>query len=202
MSNKNVTYKVVTHLAEVWILFALAMTLTSCSTTRQIKKCEKCLSLIDTTSKTIYKDSVTIKHDTVIKYITVEADTTIQVLVIECDSNGKATIKTSTKEKGNRSDLNTTLVDNVLNIKATCDKVIDSLQTVITNTLRTISKEEINTVFVPKLVEAKLTWWQKIKLNYGGYAIIAWIILILFFVGRKLLKQWLKMNVPLTGIKW
>jgi len=176
------------------LVFAiLAIALTSCGIQRQIKKCEKCLSLIDTTSKTIYKDSVTIKHDTVIKYITVEADTTIQVLVIECDSNGKATIKTSTKEKGNRSDLSTTLVDNVLNIKATCDKVIDSLQTVITNTLRTISKEEINTVFVPKLVEAKLTWWQKIKIRFGGWA----FVIIAIYIGYKGLKVYYKVNTPM-----
>jgi hypothetical protein len=176
-----------------WIFAILAIALTSCSTTRQIKKCEKCLSLIDTTSKTIYKDSVTIKHDTVIKYITVEADTTIQVLVIECDSNGKATIKTSTKEKGNRSDLSTTLVDNVLNIKATCDKVIDSLQTVITNTLRTISKEEINTVFVPKLVEANLNWWQKIKIRFGGWA----FLIIAIYIAYKGLKTYYKVNTPM-----
>jgi hypothetical protein len=174
-------------------LLILSVLFASCSTTRQIKKCEKCLSLIDTTSKTIYKDSVTIKHDTVIKYITVEADTTIQVLVIECDSNGKATIKTSTKEKGNRSDLSTTLVDNVLNIKATCDKVIDSLQTVITNTLRTISKEEINTVFVPKLVEAKLTWWQKIKIRFGGWA----FLIIAIYITYKGLKSYYKVNTPM-----
>jgi len=176
------------------LVFAiLAIALTSCSTSRQIKKCEKCLSLIDTTSKTIYKDTVTIKHDTVIKYITVEADTTIQVLVIECDSNGKATIKTSTKEKGNRSDLSTTLVDNVLNIKATCDKVIDSLQTVITNTLRTISKEEINTVFVPKLVEPNLNWWEKMKIRFGGWA----FLIIAIYIGYKSLKSYYKVNTPM-----
>jgi len=178
---------------QVLTLLLISLVITSCSTTRQIKKCEKCLSLIDTTSKTIYKDSVTIKHDTVIKYITVEADTTIQVLVIECDSNGKATIKTSTKEKGNRSDLSTTLADNVLNIKATCDKVIDSLQTVITNTLRTISKEEINTVFVPKLVEANLNWWQKIKIRFGGWA----FLIIAIHITYKGLKTYYKVNTPM-----
>jgi hypothetical protein len=126
------------------LVFAiLAIALTSCGIQRQIKKCEKCLSLIDTTSKTIYKDSVTIKHDTVIKYITVEADTTIQVLVIECDSNGKATIKTSTKEKGNRSDLSLQLKDNRLVAVSTCDKVVDSLELVISNTQKFRSEMKI-----------------------------------------------------------
>ena len=167
--------------------------LCSCSPTRQIKKCQACYSLLDTSSTTVIKDSIAITFDTIVHVVEVKADTTIQIIEIVCDSTGTATIKTSTTKKGNRSDLSTSLSNNVLSIKATCDKVVDSLQLVITNKERHRKETSVNTVFVPKLVEAKLTWWQKIKIRYGGWA----FLLIGLFVGYKALSIYYKTNTPM-----
>ena len=199
MSNKHVTYKVVTHLAEVWILFALTMTLTSCSMNKRIAKCKELIVQVTDTITQTNTEIVTVENFVDVPYY-IPADTSAWVkALIECDSLGKATIKSIEKNNGKRTTINTKLKDNVFT--TTCDS--DSLKGVIKALQTSTNKvsKELKTVVQP-CPENKLSWWQKIKLNYGGYAIIAWIILILFFVGRKLLKQWLKMNVPLTGIKW
>jgi hypothetical protein len=176
-----------------WIFAILAIALASCGTQRQIKKCQMCYSLLDTTSSVHIKDSIAITFDTIVHVVEVKADTTIQIIEIVCDSTGTATIKTSTTKKGNRSDLITSLSNNVLSIKATCDAVVDSLQLVITNTERHRSETSVNTVFVPKLVEAKLTWWQKIKIRFGGWA----FLLIGLYIGYKALSIYYKTNTPM-----
>jgi hypothetical protein len=167
--------------------------LASCSPTRTIKKCEKCFSLIDTSTTTRIIDSTFITYDTVTHVVEVSADTTIQIIEIVCDSTGKATIKSVEKSKGNRSDLNTSLSNNTLTIKGTCDKVIDSLQLVITNTERHRSETTTNIVKVPIAVEAKLNWWQKIKIRFGGWA----FILIAIYATYKGLKTYYKVNTPM-----
>jgi hypothetical protein len=171
----------------------LISALFSCSTSRQIKKCEKCFTLLDTTSSISIKDSIAIVYDTVDYVYTVNADTTIQYLLIECDTLGKASIKTSEKKKGIRSDLSLQLKDNRLVAVSTCDKVVDSLKLVISNTQKFRSETTSNTVFVPKLVEAKLTWWQKFKIRFGGWA----FLLIGLFVGYKALSIYYKANTPM-----
>jgi hypothetical protein len=171
----------------------LISTLFSCSTTRQIKKCEKCFTLLDTTSSISIKDSIAIVYDTVDYVYTVIADTTIQYLLIECDTLGKASIKSSEKKKGIRSDLTLSLKDNRLVAVSTCDKVVDSLELVISNTQKFRSETTSNTVFVPNLVEAKLTWWQKIKIRFGGWA----FLIIAIYITYKGLKSYYKVNTPM-----
>jgi hypothetical protein len=171
----------------------LISALFSCSTSRQIKKCEKCFTLLDTTSSISIKDSIAIVYDTVDYVYTVNADTTIQYLLIECDTLGKASIKTSEKKKGIRSDLSLELKDNRLVAVSTCDRVVDSLQLVISNTQKFRSETTSNTVFVPKLVEAKLTWWEKVKIRFCGWA----FLLIGLFMGYKALSIYYKTNTPM-----
>jgi len=178
---------------QVLTALIISLVITSCSTTRQIKKCEKCFTLLDTTSSISIKDSIAIVYDTVDYVYTVNADTTIQYLLIECDSTGTASIKTSEKKKGNRSDLSLELKDNRLVAVSTCDKVVDSLELVISNTQKFRSETTSNTVFVPKLVEAKLTWWQKIKIRFGGWA----FLIIALYIGYKGLKTYYKVNTPM-----
>ena len=178
---------------KLWLLVLWVMAITSCSTSRQIKKCEKCFTLLDTTSSISIKDSIVIVYDTVDYVYTVNADTTIQYLLIECDSTGTASIKTSEKKKGNRSDLSLQLKDNRLVAVSTCDKVVDSLQLVISNTERHRSETNNNFVKVPVLVEAKLTWWQKIKIRFGGWA----FLIIALYIGYKGLKTYYKVNSPM-----
>ena len=178
---------------KLWLLVLWVMAVTSCSTTRQTKKCEKCFSLIDTSTTTIIKDSIAIVYDTVDYIYTVNADTTIQYLLIECDTFGKASIKTSEKKKGIRSDLSLSLTDNRLVAVSTCDKVVDSLQLVISKTERHRSETNNNYVKVPVVVEAKLTWWQKVKIRFGGLA----FLIIAIYIAYKALKTYYKVNTPM-----
>ena len=190
--------KKILPIIEVWLLFLIVISLTSCGTQRKIKKCEKCFNTYSDTNVVI-KDSTHISFDTITHVIEVPADTSIQIIQIVCDSSGNASIKTSTTTNGNRnrSRINTSLINNELTIQATCKMYVDSIQ--ILNKTIDRQRSKVNTVFVPKLVETKLTWWQKFKINYGGYAIVGWLLIILFFIGRKFLKAWIKANVPFTG---
>ena len=174
----------------------LISALFSCSTSRQIKKCEKCFNQFSDTSIVI-KDSLSITFDTITYFVKVPADTSIQIIKIVCDSTGKATIVNKNTTNGNRSGLKSSIKDNTLTIQATCLTYLDSIKTL--NTTINKFKSEQSTVFVPKIVEANLNWWEKMKINFGGYAIIGWIILILFFIGRKFLKAWIKSNIPFSG---
>ena len=181
---------------QVLIVLLISIVLASCSTSRQIKKCEKCFNQFSDTSIVI-KDSLSITFDTITYYVKVPADTSIQIIKIVCDSTGKATIVNKNTTNGNRSVLNSSLKNNTLTIQATCLAYLDSIQTL--NTTINKFKSEQSTVFVPKLVKNKLSWWAKFKINFGGYAIIGWIVLILFFISRKFLKAWIKANIPFTG---
>ena len=180
---------------QVLIVLLISLSLASCSTSRQIKKCEKCFNKFSDTSVVI-KDSLSITFDTITYYVKVPADTSIQIIKIVCDSSGKATIVNKNTTNGNRSVLSSSIKNNTLTIQATCLGYLDSIKTLNTTINKFKSKQ--STVFVPKLVENKLSWWQKFKINYGGYAIIGWLLLILFFIGRKFLKAWIKANVPFT----
>jgi len=182
------------------ILLLISIAFYSCSPTKAIKKCQKCFSLIDTSTTTRIIDSTFITYDTVTHVVEVSADTTIQIIEIVCDSSGNATIKTSTTKKGNRSDLSTSLSNNVLSIQATCDKVVDSLQLIITNKERHRTETTTNTAKFPVIVEAKLKWWDRLKINWGGYAIgftlFVWL-LILIYGGYKALSTYYKVNTPM-----
>jgi hypothetical protein len=173
-----------------WIFAILAIALASCGTQRQIKKCQKCYELLPT-AKTEIKDSTHITYDTSYHVIEVPADTSIQIIQIVCDSTGNATIKTSNTTQGNRSRLSTSLANNTLTIQATCNEFIDSIQTLN----KTISKyrSETNTIFVPKLIEKELTWWQKFKIKWGGWA----FLLIAIYGTYKGLKTYYKVNTPM-----
>jgi len=171
-------------------LLILSVLFASCSTTRQIKKCEKCFELLDT-SKVVITDTVYIKQDTITKYIELPADTSIQIIKIVCDSTGKATIVNKTTTNGNRSVLNSSIKDNTLTIQATCLAYLDSIKTL--NTTINKFKSEQSTVFVPKLVEANLNWWEKVKIRFGGWA----FLIIAIYIAYKGLKTYYKVNTPM-----
>ena len=168
----------------------LISTLFSCSTTRQIKKCEKCFNQFSDTSIVI-KDSLSITFDTITYYVKVPADTSIQIIKIVCDSTGKATIVNKTTTNGNRSVLNSSLKDNTLTIQATCLAYLDSIKTL--NTTINKFKSEQSTVFVPKLVEPNLNWWEKVKIQFGGWA----FLIIAIYITYKGLKTYYKVNTPM-----
>jgi hypothetical protein len=173
------------------ILFViLAIALTSCGTQRQIKKCEKCFNQFSDTSVVI-KDSLSITFDTITYYVKVPADTSIQIIKIVCDSTGKATIVNKTTTNGNRSILNSSIKDNTLTIQATCLAYLDSIKTL--NTTINKFKSEQSTVFVPKLVEPNLIWWEKVKIQFGGWA----FLIIAIYITYKGLKTYYKVNTPM-----
>jgi hypothetical protein len=123
--------------------------------------------------------------------VKVPADTSIQIIKIVCDSTGKATIINKNITNGNRSVLNSSLKDNTLTIQATCLAYLDSIKTL--NTTINKFKSEQSTVFVPKLVEANLNWWEKVKIRFGGWA----FLLIGLFMGYKALSIYYKTNTPM-----
>jgi hypothetical protein len=173
------------------LVFAiLAIALASCGTQRQLKKCEKCFNQFSDTSIVI-KDSLSITFDTVTYFVRIPADTSIQIIKIVCDSTGKATIVNKTTTNGNRSVLTSSIKDNTLTIQATCLAYLDSIKTL--NTTINKFKSEQSTVFVPKLIEAKLNWWQKIKIRFGGWA----FLIIALYIGYKGLKTYYKVNTPM-----
>ena len=175
---------------QVLTALIISLVITSCSTSRQIKKCEKCFNQFSDTSIVI-KDSLSITFDTITYYVKVPADTSIQIIKIVCDSTGKATIINKNITNGNRSVLNSSLKDNTLTIQATCLAYLDSIKTL--NTTINKFKSEQSTVFVPKLVEANLNWWQKIKIRFGGWA----FLIIALYIGYKGLKTYYKVNTPM-----
>ena len=175
---------------QVLIVLLISLSLASCSTSRQIKKCEKCFNQFTDTSVVI-KDSLSITFDTITYFVKVPADTSIQIIKIVCDSSGKATIVNKNTTNGNRSVLTSSIKDNTLTIQATCLAYLDSIKTL--NTTINKFKSEQTTVFVPKLVETKLTWWAKFKINYGGYAFAVIIVYIAF----KVVSYYAKSNNPI-----
>lgn len=181
------------NVINLWLYVSIVLLATSCGPQRQIKKCEKCILAYSDTTR-IIKDSTVILFDTLTHILEVPADTSIQVIVIECDSTGKASIKSSTTTNGSRSTINTTLNNNTLNIQATCKEYIDSLQIVNKEVNRL--RSETNTVFVPQLIEKKLTWWQRFKINWGGYA----FLIIGLAIGFKAISFWAKSNNPLVWL--
>lgn len=187
------------NLIEIWILTALVLFTTSCSVQKRIKKCQELLPQVtDTITQTQIE---TIKEETYIDvpyYIPADTSAWVKAL-IECDSLGRAKIKEIEKQNGKRSNINTTLKDNVFKTKCNCDAIKDSLQTVITNITK--KQSSTNTIVRP-CPQNKATWWQKTKQDFGGYAIILWIILILVLVGWRLLKAFIKANVPIKGLRW
>ena len=186
--------KKILPIIEVWLLFLIVISLTSCGTQRKIKNCEKCFNTYSDTNVVI-KDSISILFDTIVHKLEVPADTSIQIIQIVCDSTGNASIKTSTTTNGNRSRINTSLINNELTIQATCKSYIDSIQ--VLNKTIDRQRSKVNTVFVPKLVEKKLSWWQKFKINYGGYA----FALIGAYLGFTAVSLWAKSKNPLIWLK-
>lgn len=185
--------KKILPIIEVWLIVLVVIFLTSCGTQRKIKKCEKCFNAYSDTNVVI-KDSISILFDTIVYKLEVPADTSIQIIQIVCDSSGNASIKTSTTNNGNRSRITSNLINNELTIQATCKEYVDSIQ--ILNKTIDRQRSKVNTVFVPRLVEKKLSWWQKFKIDYGGYA----FALILGYLGFTAISLWAKSKNPLVWL--
>lgn len=174
-------------------LLLLGTSLYSCSSTRQIKKCERCFKKFADTA-TVIIDSVSISYDTIQHIVEVAADTTIEIVLIECDTLGNASISSISRTNGNRSNINTSLQNNQLTLTATCNAFIDSIE-ILNKKINTIKETTItNIVEVPTLVEAELNWWQKIKITYGGFA----FAFIALFLGYKGLSLYAKTSNPLA----
>lgn len=181
---------------KLWIFVAFVLTLTSCSMNKRIAKCKELIvQVTDTVTNTVVEVSEIETFVDIPYYIPADTSAWVKAL-IECDSLGQARIKELTQNKGNRSSVKASIKNNVLLAQSNCEAITDSLKAVIKNT--TTKKVETKTIVQP-CPENKLSWWAKFKLNYGGYAIIGWLLLVLFFISRKFLKAWIKANVPISG---
>jgi len=166
--------------------------LVSCGVQRQIKRCANCYSLLN--DNITVKDSISFSVDTVIEYVNVPADSSIQIIKIICDSLGNAHIKAKVTTQGTRSRLQTSLVNNEITVMASCLAFIDSIE-VLNSTIYRL-RSETNTVFVPKLFEKELSWWQRFKIRFGGWA----FGFIALFLGYRILSFYAKSNNPLVWV--
>lgn len=184
------------EIIKLWIFVATVLTLTSCSMNKRIAKCKDLIvQVTDTVTNTVVEVSEIETFVDIPYYITADTSAWVKAL-IECDSIGNARIKELTQNKGNRSSVKASIQNNVLTAQSNCEAITDSLKAVIKNT--TTTKLETKIVKQP-CPEHILSWWAKFKINFGGYAIIGWLVLILFFIGRKFLKAWIKANIPFSG---
>lgn len=171
------------------LIFLLPLFLIGCITQ------EKCLEryppeIVETeNTSTVVEETV---KDTLLK---TNADSSAWAkALLECDSLGNVRIKELQNQLGERSHVKTELKNNTFT--STC--VVDSSAVYFKwkeRNEKTVTVKE-KTVKVPFPVEAKLTWWDQFKINYGGYALGAWLAVILAVIIYIVLKVWGKFQLP------
>jgi len=185
------------------VIFLLIISLVvGCNTPKRIiKKASKWHVFNDTSTTTRIIDSTVITFDTITHVIEVSADTSYQILLIDCDSTGKASIRNSNTQQGNRSSINSTLSNNQLNIQATCKAFTDSIYA-LNKTIEKFKETHVSEVIKTPCPTLKLTKWQQIKIWYGGY----WLAVIIGYIGFKILSLYWNIPSPLSGVmsifKW
>lgn len=166
-------------------------------------------------SDTSSHSSTVINNRVDIDTITIPADTSafLQAL-FECDSNSQVIITKLINQIGSRSAIGVnTFQPNynkkaiVLSANCKCDSV--SIYHVMKASDTTSKNEVVITNNVPYPVPAENTWWEKFKISYGGYALGAWltvIILILLWLAWKIFKiatpQGAAISAAQTGLGW
>lgn len=134
------------------------------------------LTLVGCRARTVYlpaessRDSVYIE-----KLVPVElpADTTSLYALLECDEHGKVILRSLEQEKSKNSRL-TFLLDSMGKLQIT--SLIPAGKIYLPSVSSSSSQKEL----VPYPVEKEFTVWQKICIDYGGYA-FAYVLLTLAF---------------------
>lgn len=171
------------------LIFLLPLFLIGCITQ------EKCLERYP--PEIIQKDSSFSEVTTVVKDTTIyePADTSAWVkALLECDSLGQIRIIELQNQLGKKSKIKTELKNNTF--KSTC--IVDS--SAVYFTWKELHEKsgaiKETTVKVPFPVPAQLTWWEQFKIRYGGYALGAWLAIILAVIIYIVLKVWGKFQLP------
>lgn len=168
MEDKEIKYYVYTMLTLIGLLSLTAICMTSCSD-------KNFTELLSTRTDTVYvakKDSVNLKDSLVARQvINVRDSITIHdsvVIVQDEQGNIKERLIVRYRDRWHATQDNLTLQRLLAHYKASND------------ILRAIKKERIE---VPVPVERKLSRWQKIKMDVGGWAIGAMSTFLLAIVG-------------------
>jgi hypothetical protein len=167
---------------------------TSCRVTRL-----RCAELYpapppDTITTTIveYKERV---RDTVIYSTDDEAWFTA---LLQCDSSYQVAVSELTKANGKFAKVNQTITRNKNHLRLQFQCQCDSQAIYFTWRERDTTDRTAATIVknYPVPVPADLTWWQKFKITYGGYAIGTLSALLLVLIGGAVLKYYLKFQIP------
>lgn len=132
--------------------------------------------------------------------IFIPADTTAWVHALaECDSLGNVKLTNLQKQFGRRSEATVSVKDNV--IVARC--IIDSMSIYLKMKETYKSEASVTEREIPIYIDvpAKLTWWQQFKVNFGGYALISWLVVIVLIIVIIILKIYGKVQYPLSFLK-
>jgi hypothetical protein len=179
-------------------LLLILAALSSCRPSRTL-----CNQLYPPVADTTSQSSFFINTETDIDTILIPADTSAWIQALfECDSAGNAVIASLKSQFGLRSSLqiNTNYQGKRIietSIRCKCDSatiyhIMQSRDTV-SRSVQTITKT------IPVPVPADLTWWQKFKVAYGGYAMGILLAYILLRVGWWALKTYTKIQLPFTN---
>jgi hypothetical protein len=181
------------------ILLTLALSLYSCKPSRIL-----CNQLYppppaDTTESVVTTIEEIILRDTSF----IPADTTAWVqALIECDSTGQALVKNLINKYGERSKITSSFKDNkakqlIASFNCQCDSAAIYSEYRLRDTTTTTSQRIVEHHNIP--VPADLTWWEKFKIQYGGFAMGILLGYILFRVGWFVLKKYMNVQLPFTN---
>lgn len=139
---------------------------------------------IDTTSKS----SIVVNNKVDVDTITLPADTSAFIRALfECDSNNQVVVTSLIQQIGERSSMILELTRPKNNNKAVawvsrckCDSL--SIYHIMQSSDTTDRKQVEITKKIPYPVPAQNTWWEKFKIDYGGYALGAWLALLIIFI--------------------
>lgn len=179
----------------VWALLALGLMLltigllSGCSTAKQCAKRYPCGQKTDS----LFVEREVVRERTVIDTFTMPADTSYSIALIKCDSTGNAHIVDIRTKNGNRSSSSLALVNNILTSGCKCDSVAIYKTFVLRDTSKhtSVSKTKIEI----QEIEKRLTWLQKQKINYGGYA----MLLVALYIALKVAKWTKPLWMPYVG---
>jgi len=138
------------------------------------------------TSDTSSNNSLVINNRFDIDTITIPADTSaFMQALFECDSNSQVIITKLISQIGQRSAIGVnTFTENkktlVFTAKCKCDSA--AIYHVMKSSDTTSKSQVVITNRIPYPVPAENTWWEKFKISYGGYAVGAWLLVIVIFI--------------------
>lgn len=165
------------------------------------------------TSDTSSNNSLVINNRFDIDTITIPADTSaFMQALFECDSNSQVIITKLISQIGQRSAIGVnTFTENkktlVFTAKCKCDSA--AIYHVMKSSDTTSKSQVVITNRIPYPVPAENTWWEKFKISYGGYAMGAWLLVIVIFIlwlAWKIFKiatpQGAAISAAQTGLGW